>query len=71
MPAYGSEVLDELLMRIHKGQHEVSGNDLGPFRNLLAMGLVEFTGEGGPTRYTGVLPTPAGNRRVVDPRNEY
>lgn len=71
MPAYGMEVLDELLKRIFDGQDEVSGNDLGPFRNLLALKLVEFSGEGGPSRYTGVLPTTAGNRRVVDPNGEF
>ncbi|OWP73520.1 hypothetical protein [Pseudomonas sp. K2I15] len=71
MPAYGMEVLDELLKRIFDGQDEVSGSDLGPFRNLLALKLAEFTGEGGPRRYTGVLLTNAGNLRVVDPKGEF
>ncbi|WNF55809.1 hypothetical protein [Pseudomonas sp. SG20052] len=70
MTAYGPEVFDELLKRIHGGQSEVSGTDLGPFRNLLSMGLVEFNGDGGPDRYTGVLLTISGTRRVLDPNGE-
>jgi len=67
MPAYGPEIFDELLKRIHEGQSEVSGDDLGPFQSLLTLGFVEFNGEGGPDHYTGVLPTVTGTRRVLDP----
>lgn len=70
MPSYPMEVLDELLLRIHEGQVDVSGNDVGPFERLLDLGLVEFKGEGGPERYTQVMPTDSGTRRVLDPEGK-
>lgn len=70
MPVYGPEVLDDLLRRIHEGQAEVSGEDLGPFKRLLDMGYVHYNGEGGPDRFTEVLPSDSGTRRVLDPKGE-
>ncbi|VVO44264.1 hypothetical protein [Pseudomonas fluorescens] len=70
MPSYKTEELDELLARIHEGQIEVSGKDIEPFKRLLDLGLVEFKGEGGPERYTNVLPTDSGVRRVLDPEGK-
>jgi len=61
------EVLDALLKRICEGQSEVTGEEVGQFERLLDLGYVEFNGEGGPDRYTGVLPSIAGTRRVLDP----
>lgn len=70
MPTFGTEVLDELLKRIHKSQIEVSGEDIPVFERLLALGLVQFNGEGGPDLYTEVSPTPLGTMRVLDPTGE-
>lgn len=70
MPAFGTEVLDELLKRIHESQSEVSGEDVPVFERLLALGLVQFNGEGGPDRYTEVSPTQLGTMRVLDPTGE-
>ncbi|MBI6799332.1 hypothetical protein [Pseudomonas syringae] len=70
MTVYGAEILDSLLRRIHEGQAEVSGEDVGPFKRLLDMGYVHYNGEGGPDRFTEVLPSDSGTRRVLDPKGE-
>ncbi|CAN1599463.1 hypothetical protein [Pseudomonas mediterranea] len=70
MPVFGTEVLDELLKRIHESQSEVIGEDVAIFERLLAMGLVQFNGEGGPDCYTEVSPTRLGTMRVLDPTGE-
>lgn len=70
MPVFGTEVLDELLKRIHESQSEVTGKDVAIFERLFDFGLVQFNGEGGPDRYTEVSPTPLGTMRVLDPTGE-
>lgn len=70
MPVFGTEVLDELLKRIHESQSEVTGEDVVIFERLLDLGLVQFNGEDGPDRYTEVSPTPLGTMRVLDPTGE-
>jgi hypothetical protein len=70
MTVYGMDLLDDLLRRIHEGQIDVTGEDVGPFRRLLEMGLVEFNGQSAPDEYRQVLPTQAGTERVLFPNGE-
>jgi len=65
MTIYGTEVLKDLLKRIHEGQVQVTGEDIGVFERLLQLNLVFHDGAGGAEGYFGVCPTSQGTSYLL------